>query len=1495
MVLQLPIPNKSTGQADDSSSNASNSVLHSYNNRDVSATPIISNLASGVYPIGSTNTSEFQRLPNLPPNNNINKMNLQQQQQQQHQLTAASSLQYPPSQIMQSSLTQQLQPQMQYNSQLMMGNNTANAYANPSLYNFNATQIMMMSQYNNQQMIGNPQQVAMPTSNNTGINSSSNIIMSPWMRLGGQPKNPLGKVTVGGRSLLNATMNTKNGNGDGSKNSKSLLGGRGRMEGPPPRPPPLPTKKTELSPTKTMANRLQPTPSSKVVNFEELPVSDIEDGANNNEGDVQEAVLTTELLTLSVHEALTFDGVELALHPDLFKESNRNKDHTSGRALGLQPGDLVEIRVWSARPGVTAAKPKSNSITSKSGGKTSLHSRNTSLASANSSIYATASQSEMPTRSSLINANSSTNLTRLEQTPVPSEVFGDPKSSLMSTLSGITPVQPSNSESPGILLGERILDAPPTNQGTTVATSSLLAGAASNLFRNTNKTSDIQSPSPTLVPRISVPSLNTSVSSSESGQLHATSLDDSTIASHSRDSSLLTSSTLTGIHSRDSSLIAGLHSRDSSLLNPLSNNSSPTKVSPLNSPLAGTSFEAVAGQAHPLINNLSLHSLDESHKGLTFPTRRDGPSLLTPPAMPPPLQSQTGTAARPETITTSSSTPLATTPTSTYKSSANNNKSPSSKSPSQRPPVALPREQSKDANNNKQGRLFSDSIVTSHARNDSISSTTPAPSGGMTGATSQSHRRYSSSIPASSSSIPLLPPAHRNNNRLSINSGMINRDNSEDDVAIDVLESLQETHFVRTSFVMPVSDESLKSIKSSARTKVSLLRRVADLYQITGFDTVTVTQVPKRDIPYVQQQISADFVTITFKDQFVSRGDMFYFQRSFVNNWVYESKRLSFNGIRTNTKVIRHGDHIIRSGIISEDTKLTFRSRSARIIWLVQMSSEMWDFSSPYKAVGNQKKQEPSCETYFNKFISFARKLFEKWKKLEVTHNLTVVFFSRTFIRHKEVPLSNTASAVHTNSDGRMYCDNYKIVLNNAKADWNSLIYRIKQAFVNFPREVKWDLTPGMERIPSTAGQGNILEAVNMTLNLLHLHYIDRDLHRTGNSIVIMTAGNGVFEVEKDLAGITKQRMMDNGIGSDMLSLGLPPLHVIPFFLFRNENRENTAEEMQGFDDDGGATSSFEVPHWMNLSYVDYDDEEEAMLYKEHINDGEFSCLVYSYIFLRFFPSNAFTQRVHSLMSYIDADDVNDEQGENDANATPWIVSNGFLRRNKPIHHDESTPISFPTSDVAATAKDHVRHLISQRGFEDILQACRPRNRGEYGSGLPASLSNLLKAFSPDVYHSMHPSEQMIVLDQAGRLSPQRTSSRAKNLEWGAVSFDEFNMSKVSSSLQRSQSQFHRLSTSLSDSSSASSFASIGSQYKSMSGMHLQSTTSLTLETGQTSTLHGDDSLASLDIDGENPQEDNGNHVSMIERMMREHDEHAFSGRSGRVSPTNSFANRSFK
>ena len=115
-----------------------------------------------------------------------------------------------------------------------------------------------------------------------------------------------------------------------------------------------------------------------------------------------------------------------------------------------------------------------------------------------------------------------------------------------------------------------------------------------------------------------------------------------------------------------------------------------------------------------------------------------------------------------------------------------------------------------------------------------------------------------------------------------------------------------------------------------------------------------------------------------------------------------------------------------------------------------------------------------------------------------------MVFFSRTYIREQEGGKNEKSSSVQVDSDGRKFVDHYKIVLENEMSAGDNLILRIKQQFVNYPKEVGWDLTRGSERLPSTASQGNVLESINITLNLLHLHYIDRDLHRTGNSIVVI-------------------------------------------------------------------------------------------------------------------------------------------------------------------------------------------------------------------------------------------------------------------------------------------------------------------------------------------------------------------------------------------------------
>lgn len=580
----------------------------------------------------------------------------------------------------------------------------------------------------------------------------------------------------------------------------------------------------------------------------------------------------------------------------------------------------------------------------------------------------------------------------------------------------------------------------------------------------------------------------------------------------------------------------------------------------------------------------------------------------------------------------------------------------------------------------------------------------------------------------------------------------------------DIMDRLGETHDLRLSFVMVVTEKTLTSVKASARTHVSVLRPVADLYELSSFDKVTITKIDQSERQHVLDSISADFVTVTIKDQFISRGEMFLFQKSFLSRWIYEGERLdSDDGVRANAMEIRHANSAARSGIVTDNTKITFRTRSARIIWLVQISSDMWEYSSPYEAeVGGSTcgggDESSSCDIYFDKFVSFMYRLFEKWKDMEVSHSLTVVFFSRTYLKTSSMAdvmaeATSDGSAIRKDCDGRLYEDHYKLVIENeTRADWSQLIQEIKKAFISYPVEVGWNLSPDPElgRVPSTAAQGNLLEAINITLNLLQFHYMDRDLHRVGNSIVIVSAGCGVFEVNKGLASITKQRMMDNGIGSDMLSLGLPPLHVAPFFLYKDAGRAHT-EGNSDFDD---WKTYFEIPHWMHLSYVSYDRSAEGLPHQENATS----------------VSKTSSHHSHSIP----------------------VNANGFMMRETGPADPVvalSEPL-LPKTDSSGTlqfvgkthAQKQQRHLISGREFEDILEACRPRNRGDT---VPSSLISLLQK-TPRLNRSsskvrMHKSQQSktrqpAVESGARNPSGMKTSESAASMhlqEWGAVNFDE--------------------------------------------------------------------------------------------------------------------------
>ena len=70
--------------------------------------------------------------------------------------------------------------------------------------------------------------------------------------------------------------------------------------------------------------------------------------------------------------------------------------------------------------------------------------------------------------------------------------------------------------------------------------------------------------------------------------------------------------------------------------------------------------------------------------------------------------------------------------------------------------------------------------------------------------------------------------------------------------------------------------------------------------------------------------------------------------------------------------------------------------------------------------------------------------------------------------------------------------------------------------------------------------------------------------------IIVVSAGNGHFDVEPGLARLTKRRLMD-GIGCDVVCLRPRPLHAVPFFRL--------------FHSDGHV--SYSIPSWFYVCFVD--------------------------------------------------------------------------------------------------------------------------------------------------------------------------------------------------------------------------------------------------------------------------------------------------------------------
>ncbi|KAF8939254.1 vacuolar membrane-associated protein iml1 [Dissophora ornata] len=361
--------------------------------------------------------------------------------------------------------------------------------------------------------------------------------------------------------------------------------------------------------------------------------------------------------------------------------------------------------------------------------------------------------------------------------------------------------------------------------------------------------------------------------------------------------------------------------------------------------------------------------------------------------------------------------------------------------------------------------------------------------------------------------------------------------------------------------------------------------------QWSGLDKDTHLKAPVLADP---SQYAAKYVELTFRDQYVGRSDMWRLRTSLVGSCVYEAKKIVCLGcVRAQVKEIYVGNQSVSSGYITSETRIIFRSESAKYFIFIQMSREMWEF-------------DEDGEIFFERVIfGFLPNLFARWRgkrdgksELEssTNHVVSIVLFSRIFYQEEEEArfridgYPGGQTGLQKDESGRFYQDFYKVVIDwEARTDWTTAIIPLKEEVMRYQRDIllrpagQYQILSGEN---SFAFEGNVLESVNLALNSLDKHYVDRDLQRTGLSIVMITPGSGMFDVDKKLLRLTTERMISGGIGLDMICLSKIPAHIVPLFRWKGPVADSNGHSPSTFgtaNNNGGnltvrSTSTFSRP-----------------------------------------------------------------------------------------------------------------------------------------------------------------------------------------------------------------------------------------------------------------------------------------------------------------------------
>lgn len=270
---------------------------------------------------------------------------------------------------------------------------------------------------------------------------------------------------------------------------------------------------------------------------------------------------------------------------------------------------------------------------------------------------------------------------------------------------------------------------------------------------------------------------------------------------------------------------------------------------------------------------------------------------------------------------------------------------------------------------------------------------------------------------------------------------------------------------------------------------ISIEQSIALTFQLRAYSHVIINPVDRNSV-------FLDSVELTFSDQYLSRSDMWLVKKHITNTCVYLNKKIKFNNITCHVFEMWSQGSRMASGYINEETKVVFRSASSMVYLFLQMSSEMWDY-------------DINGDLYFEKAVKgFLTDLFNKWKvststcpwhstnflifykTFKCSHDVTIVFFSRTFYKAKDINdfPESMRECLQQDSQKRFYEDYYRVAVQNERIeDWTPTLINLRKLFNLYEEEVIHYHEKRGFRVPkaynSSASQGNFLEVLNMSLN----------------------------------------------------------------------------------------------------------------------------------------------------------------------------------------------------------------------------------------------------------------------------------------------------------------------------------------------------------------------------------------------------------------------------